>query len=466
MNKKNNETQSHPVTLWQRIASPILQHPLLIFFIPFLVFMSNGREISNGDPTPAFFTAVNLVKKGTIYLDDLHDYIAYNNMPYYISEQRGHLISNYPIMPGIMAAPVIAPFVWIGMVEKGDGDLVWNYLTKLSGAVYTALAVWVMFLTLSMMVNREDALLLSFIYAFGTALFPIASQSLWQHGPGVFWLGGCLYFLLKGFQISTNPPSKIQWYSSIPFLLFLSGMAAGCAVLCRNTNGVLIAFCCLAAMYQFRFYALYFLLPAAAITALLLGYNYYFFGSWKGGLVVLLTFQWELDRIATGEWSTPFLTGLAGLLISPSRGIFIFSPFLIFAFWGMVQSIRSENSLQRFLAFLAPAPIILLLIFSKYSVWWGGNSHFGPRYQIETYPFLMLFLAVAWRSLMTYKISKMMIFLLCLYAIWVQLVGAFCHPSGWETEPVSLSLDYDRLWDWRYNQIWTCVKSGIKMPFQ
>lgn len=466
MNTKKYETLSQPVTLWRKIANGIIQHPLLIFFIPFLIFMSNGREISNGDTAPAFFTAVNLAKHGSIYLDDLHDYIPYNNIPYYISEQRGHIISNYPIMPGIMSAPVVAPFVWIGMVEKGDGDLVWKYLTKLSGAFYTALAVWMMFLTLGLLIPKESALLLAFLYGIGTALFPIASQSMWQHGPSVFWWGVCLYFMTLAYQIQNESITTAKWYHSIPWLLVVGGIAAGCTVLCRNTNGVLVAFCSLALLYHFRFRALYFIIPAGLLTILLLSYNYYFFGSWKGGLVVLLTFQWELDRISSGEWSTPLFTGLAGLLISPSRGMFIFSPFLLFAFWGMWKCYQDHTGNNRLLLWLLPAPIILLLLFSKYSVWWGGNSHFGPRYQIETYPFFMLFLALAWQSICSNKFYLTIFSICCVYSIWVQFVGAFCYPGGWTTSPVSLSLDYDRLWDWQYNQIWVCATSGIKLPFQ
>lgn len=466
MNTENNENPTLPVTLWQKFANGIIQHPLLIFFIPFLIFMSNGREISNGDTTPAFFTAVNLAKHGTIYLDDLHDYIAYNNMPYYISQQRGHILSNYPIMPGIMAAPVIAPFVWMGMVEKGDGDLVWNYLTKISGAFYTALAVWMMYLTLGLFIQKESALLLSFLYGMGTALFPIAAQSLWQHGPSVFWWGVCLYFMIRSYQTQTNSSPQQNAKSHIPRWLIIGGIAAGFAILCRNTNGLMVAFCSMALLCHFRYRALYFIVPAGLLTALLLAYNYYYFGSWKGGLVVLLTFQWELDRISSGQWSTPVLTGLAGLLISPSRGIFIFSPFLMFAIWGMWSCIRNQSGVNRLLIWLIPAPILLLLLFSKYSVWWGGNSHFGPRYQIETFPFFMIYLAVVWKQILSKRFILILFFLLSLYSVWVQLVGAFCYPGGWTSEPVSLSLDYDRLWDWRYNQIWTCAKSGIKMPFQ
>ncbi len=140
----------------------------------------------------------------------------------------------------------------------------------------------------------------------------------------------------------------------------------------------------------------YFILPAGCLTALLLSYNFAVFGSWKGGDIVMHSLHWELDRVRGDSWSTPLATGLAGQLISPSRGLLIFSPFLLFAFWGMIAIWRKTSRTWKLIALSIPGPVLMLIVFSKYIVWWGGNSHYGPRYQIETYPFLILYLAAVW----------------------------------------------------------------------
>ncbi len=424
-------------TLLSRLAELFDTHKLLIFFVPFFLYIFNGREISSGDPTPTVFVAVNLVKHGTVFLDDLHDYIPYHNMPYYISEQRGRIVSNYPVFPGIMSAPLFAPFVWMGMIEKGSGDLVWKYLSKLSGATYTALSILFLYLTIKRLLDRENALILAMAYGLGTALWPIAAQSLWQHGPSVFaWI----WFLLAGF-------------------------ATGGAVLCRTVNGVGMAVLCAVITIRHRRAAVPFIVPAAILSSILIFYNIALFGSWKGGDTVLHSLHWELDRVQGGSWSTPLVVGLAGQLISPSRGIFIFSPFLLFSIWGMWMIWRRSESVWRTLAFTIPAPAIMLILFSKYAVWWGGNSHYGPRYQIETYPFLILYLSAIMPQIRRKGWLLLLFILLLLYSCIVQWIGAFCYPGGWETYPTDLANDKGRFWDWGYNQIWISARSGIKWPW-
>ena len=435
---------------------------LLFFFVPFVIFMSNGREISSGDTAPTVFTAVNLAAHGTIYLDNLHDYIAYKNLPYYVSRQHGHILSNYPIFPGIMAFPIFAPFVWIGMINPGDGDLVWRYLSAMSGACFTSIAMIFMYFTLKMLTSRDGAFILAAAYGFGTALWPIAAKSLWQHGPSVLWWSITLFAIVKADLVARKESQE----RNLILLLILAGTAAGCAFLCRNVNLIGIIFIGLAVLWRFRFKSIYYCIPAILLSAMLLTYNYGFFGNWNGGYEELLKLQWQLDRIETGRWATPLSVGLAGQLICPSRGILIFSPFLIFAFVGMIQILRTNNATWRMLAWTIPIPILMLLLFAKYSVWWGGNAHYGPRYQIETYPFLILFIAALWESIQKSKIWRTLFFIMLIYAIFVQWVGAFCYPSDWASFPVPISEDKSRLWDWANNQIYSCLKSGIKPFFQ
>ncbi|MGC9330072.1 MAG: hypothetical protein ACP5I1_20720, partial [Candidatus Hinthialibacter sp.] len=403
-----------------RLAELFDTHKILIFFVPFFIYILNGREISSGDPTPTVFVAVNFVKHGTLFLDDLHDYIPYHNMPYYVSKQHGRIVSNYPAFPGIMAAPIFAPFVWLGMIEPGSGDLVWKYLSKLTGSFYTALSVFFMYLTIKRLLERESALLLSMAYGLGTALWPIAAQSLWQHGPSVFWWSVCFYALVRAEQDSTQ--------RSFAFWIALAGVATGGAVLCRTVNGAGAVMISLALLIRYRREAFPFLIPAIFLSFMLILYNVALFGSWKGGDTVLHSLHWELDRVRGGSWSTPLSVGLAGQFISPSRGMLIFSPFLAFSIWGMFAIWRKEDSVWRTIALTIPAPLIMLVLFSKYAVWWGGNSHYGPRYQIETYPFLMLYLAAIFPAVRRCKPLIALWMVLLIYSLAVQWIGAFCYP--------------------------------------
>ena len=173
------------------------------------------------------------------------------------------------------------------------------------------------------LLDKENALLLALSYGLGTALWPIASQSLWQHGPSVLWWTVCFYCLVRSER---DRPQN----SSNKFL-FLAGVGAGCVVLCRTVNGVGMAVLCAAVLYRHRKQAVLFIAPAAVLSALLILYNITIFDSWKGGDVVLHSLHWELDRVSGGSWSTPLAVGLPGQLISPKPGdIYIQSVFYFF----------------------------------------------------------------------------------------------------------------------------------------
>ena len=211
------------------------------FFIPFMLYMMNGREISSGDPAPTIFVAVNLVKQGTVLLDDLHEYIPYHNLPYYVSEQRNHIVSNYPVFPGIMSAPVFAPFVWLGMIEKGDGDLVWKYLAKLSGALFTALSVLVFYHLLRRLIDADGAAILAFSHGLGTASAHCITKLLaaWTKCPLV------VYFALLSDLCSSGgkPQSECSIAQWNRYRL---------CVLCRTVNGIGMAVLCMIILLHYR----------------------------------------------------------------------------------------------------------------------------------------------------------------------------------------------------------------------
>src|SRR5947209_12969786 len=75
---------------------------------------------------------------------------------------------------------------------------------------------------------------------------------------------------------------------------------------------------------------------------------------------------------------------LWGLTLSPYRGLFFLSPFLLLAAPGYVFWARSAD--RRWLLFLA-IPVAFLLTISMFQGWWGGLA-VGPRYLIPALPFL------------------------------------------------------------------------------
>src|SRR5262249_27571457 len=103
--------------------------------------------------------------------------------------------------------------------------------------------------------------------------------------------------------------------------LLLAGLTAAALVCIRPTDVIFAAAAFLwVAWYQPRDLAWFIPFPVVLGTALT-GYNYWFFGSPLGGYESQV-FSWE---------AASFLWGAAGTLMSPSRGLFVFTPWVAVA---------------------------------------------------------------------------------------------------------------------------------------
>lgn len=81
------------------------------------------------------------------------------------------------------------------------------------------------------------------------------------------------------------------------------------------------------------------------------------------------------------------LSALLQLLISPYRGLFFYSPFLLIGVSGMIKMIRDPEWRREGWLFLA-VMVIYFLFLSAFSDWEGGWS-MGPRHLVPLLPFLI-----------------------------------------------------------------------------
>jgi hypothetical protein len=88
----------------------------------------------------------------------------------------------------------------------------------------------------------------------------------------------------------------------------------------------------------------------------------------------------------------PTLEGISGLLIGPSRGLLLISPFAVLALGlGLTSAVRSADRSAR-VALIAFAG--LFLANAGYYMWWGGAAA-GPRHLVPCLGFLAFGLAEA-----------------------------------------------------------------------
>jgi hypothetical protein len=201
----------------------------------------------------------------------------------------------------------------------------------------------------------------------------------------------------------------------------------------------------------------WFVVAPILIGAALLAYNVWFFDSILGG-------QAEIERLhmrlhgTSGPWSGNLLDGLLGTLLSPNRGLLVFSPWIAVAIFALgVPAVRGRLIAHSLVPVMLFSLLPYLLILSKYSVWWGGHC-FGPRYWTDTIPLFAIPFAFGLQWMLTK--SRVLVAVSALtvgFSIAVQLIGAFCYPSSWNLEPRNVDTHHERLWDWRDTELSRCL---------
>jgi hypothetical protein len=249
--------------------------------------------------------------------------------------------------------------------------------------------------------------------------------------------------------------------------MLLAGLATAMLVMARPLDLIfaLFVFAWVAWTHPRR---LAWFLPAPVVLGLaLVAYNEYYFARITGGQDQLEQQHRELHGVG-GPWSGDLRTGMAGTLLSPNRGLFIFSPWVAVAVAVSPVAVRklATGSLVRWLL-LALVPYLFVL--SKYAVWWAGGS-FGPRYWTEAFPLFGVLLACGLDWAWDRSRGLMALFAVTiLLSVMVHAIGAFCFPSTWNFFPTDIDVHHERLWDWRDTELSRCFKEsllGVPVPIR
>ena len=282
--------------------------------------------------------------------------------------------------------------------------------------MFVAGSAALLFLIALNFLNRKKALLIALAYGLGTCVWSISSQTLYQHGPNEFFIALGTYFLL---MIDNKK------YSAA-----LCAAAYSIALICRPTSAVLVI---AAGIYLLvkkpRLFVIYVI--SGLPFAFALGYyNYYYMGSPFSSAKIEVSLPLSEKKTGVRDvWQTPYHKGACGLFFSPSRGLFIYSPFLLFALFGISFSFRKNTHFL--FPLLAIALFFLLSIAFKWYDWWGGWSY-GYRPIVDTMPLLAILMIPAMDWLCNQKWLVGLFLILLAWSIFVQIIGAFAYNlSGW-----------------------------------
>jgi hypothetical protein len=400
-----------------------LRASVIVGLICLFVYTLNFRSISAGDTYPARYLPFAIWRWDTVLLDPIADITAQGwtsikprkdkEPPKSVDPQEafwivrlpgGHAVSLYPVVVPVLVSPLYLPAVAYLYATGWDPqqlDRVARIMEKVSASLVAAASAALFYLLLRRRVDPRTALLLTSAYAFGTTTWVISSQALWQHGVAEL-LVVCALLLLTGKCTRGR------------------AMAAGLVVgliACNRPPDTIIA----AALGAYGlWWAMRFAkaLIAAALLPLvpLLFYNLGIVGHFAGayGLVGDPSFlQHNL------------LAGLAGLLFSPTKGLLVFSPFLIFVPFCLRRIFRDENT--RGIAWAALAAVVLQLLLYAAADWRQGGS-WGPRWLTDLVPILVWMLAP---GLVALNRAARAVFVLAVgAAIIVEAIGAFWYTGA------------------------------------
>lgn len=421
----------------------------------FIIYTLNGREIGAGDTLGGLFLQVSILRGDGPRLDRFRFLWPAGILPYYVVERHGALVSRYPIGAPLLAAPFAAPQLWAldRRYPEWEGDrrtaVYWvRKLGKGSAAAMAAITGAILYLLLSSLQLGAAALPATLIAALGSNLWMTASQSLWQHGPAALSLTVALALL--------TPPPRAR------VRLLLAGVACAAIIYSRPTDLVAPLLISLWVVRRYRRAALWFGALPIALGGVLIGYNLWYFGRVSGGYGELVDMDPVLHGIDSFWSADPLGSGL-GTLISPSHGLFIFTPWIPLALAAVPVVVRRIACWPLIATVLWTLPLFLLQL-SLQSTWWAGWS-FGPRYWTDVIPLFAILLGFA----LDWARRRSRVFLIALLGtgligIAVQAIGAWCYPSSWSRTPANVDTHHDRLWDWRDTELTRCLHDGMHSP--
>lgn len=416
---------------------------VLLFALLSAVYHSNLRPIASGDSLPAALVPFSILLDRSITLDRFGPYLSQHvwYAPAIVEKSGGHWYSKYPIAGPILTTPLYLPIAFVpqlGQQSPATLIAIARIAEKIVAVALAAESALVLLLLLRQITSPRAAWMLTLLFAFGTTTWSTSSQALWQHTFGALAIGACLY-AVERLQASG---AGTGWY-------WIAGIGAGCALAIRPTNVLLLP--ALGVVLWIRRarladYCRAFIVPAAAAAGTA-AFNFAVFHRLAGGYTVKLNGH--------------FVEGLPGILISPGRGLLIYTPITIFALAAFASRSRETRQQHRLVVIAASIFIVLYLaFFAMFPVWWGGYC-WGPRLLTEIVAPLIILIAVGLPAIRGRRL-RWTFAGMAVYCCLIQALGVYNYPKGrWDQLPASVDNHPDRAWDWVDNPIIRTARGGF-----
>jgi hypothetical protein len=342
---------------------------LAIFVAVFAWYLvTSSREIAWGDARPMWEVADRLVQHGAIDIKTKWP----DDMP---PGRNGKLYGIAPIGPALVHVPGVAFTAWAHSAAPRQEVLLRPLFTHLAPAALGALACVVFFgLLRDLGRSAKTASLCTAILALATTTWVYARMPYSE----ILQLASFLGLVRSSLAVANEPTRRnALWFgtwaglllnSKYVFALAIAGAAALIAWSLRKRRDELLRVLAWTAATGVPF------------VVLALAYNYLRFSS-----ITRTGYEPYLDWYFGGS----VFDGAWGMLASPNKSVFLYSPPLVLAVLGWPRAIRAIPRLGLVLLLVVVPTFIVYCTYRS----WSGDYAWGPRYAVWAVPVLLVGLA-------------------------------------------------------------------------
>lgn len=290
-----------------------------------------------------------------------------------------------------------------------------KFVSIINQLISAATVVLVFLFCRKLSFSNKTSLLTSIFYGLGTMAWKYSKEP-GDHALEAFFVLLSVYFVCVF--------SNDKKFSS----LFWSALSLGFAILIRSTSVLVLPSLFLIATFDtlktkgLKSASWHFLKISKPFAITLLPflvicswYNHARFGSVFESGYSLMAMRLGVDYFA----GTSITNGLHGLLASPGKGLFIYSPITILFFISIRSFFRKHPGPA--LAFIS-VMLMYILLYSKYK-FWHGDFAWGPRFIFVTLPFFIIPMTTLLDSFISKPrmFPKLAVTLIFLFSFTIQL---------------------------------------------
>ncbi|HEY8518043.1 MAG TPA: hypothetical protein VIS07_21245 [Candidatus Binatia bacterium] len=388
-------------------------------------------------------TAVSLAYRGDADLEEYVELLKADD-DYAVEWRAGRRFTRFPIGPSLLALPVVVAYDTAARVLgwPSSEDLIRQKRAALLEVLVASLVV-ALTTALIFLIGRECSLgtplaaALALIFAFCTPAWSTASRGLWQHGPAMLASATALYLFLLARRREVSAA--------------LAGVALALGVVMRPTGVVPLAVIAAYVALRHPRQLPAFLLLAAVVLGAFVAANL-----WSFGAILPSYFRPGGQPVAASR-DVPW--ALLGHLVSPNRGLLVFSPVLVLAPVGVLVKAWGRR-LDLLDAAAVSTVAAHLLVISFAGQWWAGHSY-GPRFSTDVLP-LLAYLMIPALALVGARDGGRRVPLVSLGVVGLLVAWSFfAHYRAattwdvwaWNGQPINVDERPERAWDWSDMQI-------------